>query len=108
MVVAGVGTGAGFSTLKNSLTRIRIQKFWNRSGVWKSDSGHLCCTTTDLLGILWYCFRDFGVAFVRALLSTLPTLARSFVVGGVPLGTFLSIVLSSVFHTTVYRTRVIL
>jgi len=35
MIVAGVG----FSNLKNC--RTRIQKFWNRSGVSKSDSGHL-------------------------------------------------------------------
>jgi len=46
MIVAGVWTGVGFSILKNSRTWIRIQKFWNRSGVgvWKSDSGHLCCS----------------------------------------------------------------
>jgi len=45
MIVAGVGTGVGFSNLENSRTQIRtgIQKFWDRSGVgvWKSDSGHL-------------------------------------------------------------------
>jgi len=28
----------------------------------------LYCITTDL-GIFWYCFRDSGVAFVRALLG---------------------------------------
>jgi len=27
----------------------------------------LCCAITDL-GIFWYCSRDFGVEFVRALL----------------------------------------
>ena len=42
--VAGVRTGVGFSTLK--YFRIKIKTFWNRSraGVWKSDSGHLCCS----------------------------------------------------------------
>ena len=47
---AGVWTGVGFSKLKNFRTEIRVQKFWNRSGVgvWKSDYGHLC----------WVCCRD--------------------------------------------------
>jgi len=45
MTVAGVG----FSNLKNC--RIRVQKFWNRSGDSKSDSGHL-----------WYCFKLLSVA----------------------------------------------
>ena len=33
MIVAGFSTGVGFLILKESRTRIRIQKFWNRSGV---------------------------------------------------------------------------
>ena len=33
-------SGVWFSILKRFWTR--IHKFWNRSGVWKSDSGHLC------------------------------------------------------------------
>jgi len=32
------------------------------------DTPILYCTITDL-GIFWYCFRDLGVAFVRALLG---------------------------------------
>jgi len=32
------------------------------------DTPILYCTTTDL-GIFWYCFRDLGVIFVRALLG---------------------------------------
>ena len=43
---ARVWTEVGFSNLRNFRTQtwIRIQKFWNMSGVrvWKSDSGHLC------------------------------------------------------------------
>jgi len=56
MIVAGVWTGAGFSNLKNCL--IRIQKFWNRSGVgdWKSDCGNLWyivpCLAPGALGML--------------------------------------------------------
>jgi len=42
MIVAGVWTSVGFSNLKNSRNRTRIPKFWKRSVVWKSDSGHLC------------------------------------------------------------------
>ena len=42
-MVAGVWTGIGFSNLKKCWTRIRIQKFWNRSWVrvWKCDCGHI-------------------------------------------------------------------
>ena len=42
-MVAGVWTGVGFSNLKNSRSRTRIQKFQNRNGVgvWKTDTGHL-------------------------------------------------------------------
>ena len=35
MILTGIGTGVGFSKLKNCRARIRswIQKFWNMSGV---------------------------------------------------------------------------
>ena len=53
LTVAGVWTGVGFSNLKNCRTRIRTQKFWNRSGfgVWKSDSGHLWFTLSPVLPV---------------------------------------------------------
>jgi len=46
-MVAGVWTGLGFSNWKNF--RTRIQKFWDRSGVRKSDSGHLWYLPCPLL-----------------------------------------------------------
>jgi len=49
-MVAGVWTPDEFLNLKNFRTQIRIQNFWNRSGVgvWKSHSGHLCDEATAL------------------------------------------------------------
>jgi len=46
-MVAGVWTGLGFSNWINF--RTRIQKFWDRSGVRKSDSGHLWYLPCPLL-----------------------------------------------------------
>jgi len=44
-MVGGDWTGVGFSNVKKIWTQVRIQKLSNRSGVgvWKCDSGHLCC-----------------------------------------------------------------
>ena len=52
-MVASVWTGVGFLKKKYP-TRIRIKKFWNRSGVevWKTDSGHLC-NAAEVFG-LWF------------------------------------------------------
>jgi len=53
MIVAGVWTGVGMSNMKNYRTRIKVQKYWNRSGVgvWKSDSGHLWTTGPEVYRI---------------------------------------------------------
>jgi len=45
LMVVGDWTGVEFSNILNFEPQVRVQKLRNRSGagVWKCDSGHLCC-----------------------------------------------------------------
>jgi len=63
-VVCGVWTG--FSNFKKLRSRIRIQKFWNRSRVWKCDSGHLCSKGITSVA-RWSFDRKHGFGMTRRL-----------------------------------------